>query len=223
MTNPETKQPAVGAASGAPPESPDTNSLDPATSTDLHRLTLAPPRRTDGLARVRYLVCNLLYYGFARYLPFSVRPYAFGARRIRYEICRHMFRSCGVGVNVEHGALIDSGAEIDIGDNSGIGLNAYITGPLVIGRDVVMGPSCTIIGMNHKTTRTDIPMIQQGYHPKVAPVIEDDVWIGANVTILPGKRIGTGSVVAAGAVVTRDVPPLSVVGGNPARVIRRRK
>lgn len=85
-----------------------------------------------------------------------------------------------------------------------------------------MGPSCTIIGMNHNTDRTDVPMIQQGYHAKVAPVIEDDVWIGAKKTILPGKRIGTGSIVAAGAVVTRDVPPFSVVGGNPARVIRQR-
>ncbi len=188
-----------------------------------HRLTLAEPRRTNGLARVRFLLCNAVYYGFARYLPFSVRPYAFGARWIRYQVCRHMFRSCGVNVNIERGALINSGAEIDIGDNSGIGLNAYILGPLVIGRDVVMGPGCTIIGMNHNTARTDLPMIQQGYHPKVAPVIEDDVWIGANVTILPGKRIGTGSILAAGAVVTRDVPPFTVVGGNPARVIRRRE
>lgn len=187
-----------------------------------HRLTLAEPRPTNGSAMVRYVLCNALYYGFARYLPFSVRPYSFGARWIRYQLCRHMFRSCGVNVNVERGALINGGSEIEIGDNSGIGLNAYIAGPLVIGRDVVMGPGCTIIGMNHDTARIDVPMIQQGYDPKVAPVIEDDVWIGANVTILPGKRIGTGSIVAAGAVVTRDVPPFTVVGGNPARVIRSR-
>jgi maltose O-acetyltransferase len=191
--------------------------------TEMSRLTLAPARRTDGLARVRYLVCNALYYGFVRHLPFSVRPYALGTRWIRYQVCRHMFRSCGTNVNVERGALINSGAEIDIGDNSGIGLNAYITGPLVIGRDVVMGPGCTMIAMNRKATLTDVPMIEQGYHPKMAPVIEDDVWIGANVTILPGKRIGTGSIVAAGSVVTRDVPPFTVVGGNPARIIRHRK
>jgi maltose O-acetyltransferase len=94
--------------------------------------------------------------------------------------------------------------------------------PVVLGRDVVMGPGCTIIGMNHNTARTDVPMIQQGYHPKIAPVIEDDVCFGAHVTILPGKRIGTGSIVAAGAVVARGVPPFTVVGGNPASVIRGR-
>lgn len=220
MTDPPTEPSRPPLTSSNGPEATE-GSARVAAPTE-HRLTLAEVRRTDGLARVRFLLCNALYYGFARYLPFSVRPYSFGARWIRYQICRHMFRSCGVNVNIERGALINGGAEIDIGDHSGIGLNAYITGPLVIGRDVVMGPGCTIIGMNRNTARTDIPMIQQGYHPKVAPVIEDDVWIGANVTILPGKRIGMGSIVAAGAVVTRDVPPFTVVGGNPARVIRRR-
>jgi maltose O-acetyltransferase len=54
-------------------------------------------------------------------------------------------------------------------------------------------------------------------------VIEDDVWVGANVTVLPGRVIGTGSIVGAGSVVTRDVPPWSVVGGNPARVLGTRR
>jgi maltose O-acetyltransferase len=201
------------------------DSVDPsldAGDDNTSRVTLAQPRPTGGHHTVTFLVCNALYYGLARHLPFSVRPYAFGARRIRYEICRRMFRSCGTNVNVEHGALINSGADIEIGDNSGIGLNAYITGPLVIGRDVVMGPGCTLIGMNRNSERVDIPMIGQGYQPTAPPIIEDDVWIGANVTILPGRRIGTGSIVGAGAIVTRDVPPYALVGGNPARVISYR-
>jgi maltose O-acetyltransferase len=133
-----------------------------------------------------------------------------------------MFASCGVKVNVEHGALINSGADITIGDNSGIGLNAFIAGPLVIGSNVLMGPNCTFLATNHVTTRTDIPMLGQGDEPARPPVIDDDVWIGANVTVLPGRRIGKGSIVAAGAVVASDVPPYSVVGGNPARVIKMR-
>lgn len=221
MTDPPAEPPQPPLTTSDGPEATDGDPVRIAAPAE-HRLTLAEPRRTDGLARVRFLLCNALYYGLARYLPFSVRPYSFGARWIRYQVCRHMFHSCGVNVNVERGALINSGAEIDIGDNSGIGLNAFILGPVVIGRDVAMGPGCTILGMNHNTTRTDIPMIRQGFHPEVAPVVEDDVWIGANVTILPGKRIGTGSIVAAGAVVTRDVLPFTVVGGNPARVIARR-
>ncbi len=186
------------------------------------RLTLAPPRPGGLWNEFLFLVCNALYYGLARHLPYSPRPYALGARRIRYEICRRMFKSCGVEVNVEHGALINSGREIEIGDRSGIGLDTFISGPLIIGRDVIMGPSCTFLSINRDTRQTSVAMIDQGFKPARPPVIEDDVWIGANVTVLPGRRLGTGSIVGAGAVVTSDVPPLSVVAGNPARVIGHR-
>jgi maltose O-acetyltransferase len=187
------------------------------------RVTLGRPRRQGLIGEILLVVCNLLYYGFARHLPYSPRPYACGARRIRYEICRHMFRSCGVDVNVEHGALINGGRDIDIGDRSGIGLDAFISGPLIIGRDVIMGPNCTFLSINRHTPSTSTPMIEQGFLSARAPVIEDDVWIGANVTVLPGRRIGTGSIVAAGAVVAADVPPYSVVAGNPARMIKQRQ
>lgn len=171
---------------------------------------------------IRRVIANALYYGCARHLPYSVRPYAFGSRWIRYQVCRHMFASCGVNVNVEHGALINSGADITIGDNSGIGLDSFVSGPLVIGNNVITGPRCTFLSINRDTARLDIPMIQQGYHPPRPPVIEDDVWIGANVTVLPGRRVGRGSIVAAGSVVSADVPPYAVVAGNPARVIKMR-
>jgi maltose O-acetyltransferase len=179
-------------------------------------------KRAGAGTQVRRIIANIMYYGFARHLPYSPRPYAFGSRQIRYQICRHMFASCGVNVNVEHGALINSGADITIGDNSGIGLDAFISGPLVIGSNVIMGPKCVFLSINRSVERTDIPMIGQGYKPAQPPVIEDDVWIGANVTVLPGRRLGRGSIVAAGAVVSSDVPPYSVVAGNPARVIRMR-
>jgi maltose O-acetyltransferase len=172
--------------------------------------------------QVLWVLCNALYYGFARHLPYSGRPYAFGAKRIRSALCRHMFASCGRDVNVEHGAMFGNGREISLGDNSGIGLDAFIAGPLTIGRNVMMGPRCTFLAFDHVAERTDIPMNAQGIRPARAPVVEDDVWIGANVVVLPGRRIGTGSIVGAGAVVTRDVPPYSIVGGNPAAVIGRR-
>ena len=183
-----------------------------------------PPVRTETIAsRVVLVIANLLYYGIARHLPYSVRPYALGARRIRYEICRRMFASCGTNVNVEHGALINNGRAIHIGDNSGIGLDAFVSGPLVMGRNVITGPRCTFLAIPRDTPRTDVPIIDQGYKEPRAPVLEDDVWLGANVTVLPGRRIGTGSIVGAGSVVSEDVPPYSVVAGNPARVIRSRR
>jgi len=75
---------------------------------------------------------------------------------------------------------------------------------------------------NHRFDRTDIPMIDQGNTEPKAVVIEDDVWIAARAIILPGVRIGKGAVIAAGAVVTKDVPPYTVVGGIPARKIKSR-
>ena len=65
-------------------------------------------------------------------------------------------------------------------------------------------------------------MWKQGFTPPRAVIIEDDVWIGARVTILPGVHIGKGSVLGAGSVITSDVPPYAVVGGNPARVLKYR-
>jgi maltose O-acetyltransferase len=65
-------------------------------------------------------------------------------------------------------------------------------------------------------------MIQQGFEARRPVIIEDDVWIGINVILLPGLTVGRGAIVAAGSVVTKDVPPDAIVGGNPARVIRSR-
>ena len=66
-------------------------------------------------------------------------------------------------------------------------------------------------------------MCQQGYYEEKPIVIGDDVWIGGHVIVLPGVHIGTGAIVGAGAVVTKDVPDYAVVGGNPARIIKSRK
>lgn len=75
----------------------------------------------------------------------------------------------------------------------------------------------------HNTERTAIPMFQQGHLPKRKVTICDDVWIGARVIILPGVTIGTGSIIGAGAIVTKDVPEYAVVAGTPAKVIKYRK
>ena len=86
-----------------------------------------------------------------------------------------------------------------------------------------MAPECMIYTKNHSIERTDIPMNLQGETLEKPVVISNDVWIGARVIILPGVNIGEGSVLGAGCVVTRDVPPYTVVGGVPAKVIKQRK
>ena len=90
-------------------------------------------------------------------------------------------------------------------------------------QNVMMGPNVSIYTSNHKFDRTDIPMIKQGNSETKPVIIENDVWIGANVIILPGVTIHEGSIIAAGAVVTKDVECYTIVAGNPAKVIKKRK
>ncbi len=134
-----------------------------------------------------------------------------------------MLDTCGDDVNIEHGAWFGSGRGISVGDRSAIGLDALVIGPVTIGRDVMMGPRCVLLSTNHEFGSTDVPMNAQGFQADRPIVIEDDVWIGAGTTILPGCHLGRGSIVGAGSVVTHSIDPWSVVGGNPARLLRRRR
>lgn len=95
-------------------------------------------------------------------------------------------------------------------------------GPLEIGEDVMMGPNVIIMTSSHRHDDINTHMIFQGNTPPNMVKIEDDCWMGFNVIILPGVRIGKGSIIGAGAVVTKSVPPYSVVGGVPAKVIKSR-
>lgn len=168
------------------------------------------------------LLCYILFYGFARHLPESSRPTGIGTRTLRYWICRGMFTKCGQRVNIERGSYFGHGKGIEIGDESGIGVNCRVSPPLRIGKYVMMGPDVVILGQNHKHDDLSIPMVYQGFNPKPGVIIEDDVWIGTRVIILPGCHIGKGAIIGAGAVVTKNVPCYTIVGGNPARVIKCR-
>jgi acetyltransferase-like isoleucine patch superfamily enzyme len=92
-------------------------------------------------------------------------------------------------------------------------------GGVTIGDRVYTSPMTQIVAVNHVFDDPDRPFIEQGITAQ-GIVIEDDVWLGASVVVTDGVRIGRGAVVAAGAVVTNDVPPHTVVGGVPARIIR---
>jgi acetyltransferase-like isoleucine patch superfamily enzyme len=120
--------------------------------------------------------------------------------------------------------LVDeAGAGLKVGDRSNIGAYSYIgcSGYIEIGNNVMMGPRVNLMAENHNFARADIPMKEQGVTRSFIK-IEDDCWLGVNCTVVAGVTIGKGSIVAAGAVVTKDVPPYSIVGGVPARVIKSR-
>ena len=141
--------------------------------------------------------------------------------KIRVFWARKMGCAIGQAVNIESGAEFDE--HVTIGDRSSLGVDSQVFGPVTIGSNVMMGPECCILTRNHQHDRCDIPMIDQGYEDYRPVVIGDDVWIGRCVIILPGVTVGGGSIIAAGAVVSKDVKPYSIVGGVPAKQIGNRK
>lgn len=166
----------------------------------------------------------IVYYLFLRYLP-SSQTVIIGrfCRFLRYSCCKHIFLSCGKNVNIERMAYFASGVNIEIGDNSGLGINCSIPSNTIIGKNVMMGPNCYILAQNHAVSRTDIPMIQQGTATPKRTLIKDDVWIGRDVLITPGRIIEQGTIIAGGCVLCKDFPAYSIVGGNPSQLIRSRK
>lgn len=176
---------------------------------------------------MRKKICFLLYRIIGKHLSNSHLIWGgvkigLVAEKIRYYLCRNIFEYCGKNVNIERGAEFGTGFHLRIGDNSGLGVNCVIPDGSVIGKDVMMGPNCFIHQRNHAFNRTDIPMRLQGYTSNKPVVIEDDVWIGRDVTIMVGRHIAKGTIVAANSVVTKDFPAYSIIGGNPAKIIRSR-
>lgn len=134
------------------------------------------------------------------------------------------------GVHISGGTVWDSieirpigaASRIEIGQgcfiNSGVRFECAPNVTIKIGDRVQIGPRCSFETMNHSVVLLE--KNKRGGFPG-SIVVEDDVWLAAQVIILPGVRIGRGSVVAAGAVVSKNVPPFTLVGGVPARIIKK--
>jgi len=145
------------------------------------------------------------------------------SKKFRYHLCKGLLEDCGKNVNIERKAKFGSGKDICISDNSALGINCSVIGPIKISKNVMMGPNSIIIRSNHKFESIEIPINKQGATAPELLYICEDVWIGANVIILPKcKRIGKGSILAAGSIITKDVPDYAIVAGNPARIIKFR-
>lgn len=165
----------------------------------------------------------ILYYGLATHLPNSYTP-VIGkiSNWLRVLCCHGIFRKCGKIVTVNRKAYFGNGAQIEIGDDSGIGAYCHLPNDIKIGTHVMMAPDVLIFGMNHNYSDPSIPIGQQGYQRRKPVTIGNNVWIGQRVIINAGCHIADGTVIAAGSVVTKELPPESVIGGNPARVIKPR-
>ena len=163
--------------------------------------------------------------------------------RIKAKLCNHSVRFgkncrvnwsvrfCGenpiiIGNNcaIRDYAIFSPGhGRIEVGNDCAIGAFNYLDGNagLIIGNEVHIAPHVAIYTANHTFEKRDIPIFLQDL--EYSPVIIcNDVWIGSHSVILAGVTIGEGAVIAAGAVVVKDVPPYTVVGGVPARIIKER-
>ncbi len=121
------------------------------------------------------------------------------------------------------GVLNALGEGLRIGSNVGMGQGCFIQvrGPVNIGSNVIFGPGVSIFSENHRSSDLSVFINEQGV-TRTGVTIEDGVWLGSRAMVLDGVSVGRGSIVAAGSVVTRDVEPLAIVGGAPARLIRYR-
>lgn len=165
---------------------------------------------------------GVLYYLFARHLPSATMFYSFGTNKIRNYVVKKMLKKCGKNPHIGRKALIGSGLNIEMGDESSIGENCRVNN-VIIGNGVMMAEDVLIFANNHKFDNLKESMVFQGFSELRTLYIEDDVWIGARSIILASvNKIGKGSIIAAGAVVTKDVEDYSIVGGNPAKVIKYR-
>ncbi|CZF80042.1 Putative acetyltransferase [Grimontia celer] len=159
------------------------------------------------------LISYFIYLALSIHLPANYRPLGHIFRSIRNANAKLFLNMHGGKLNIEKGAKISP--DIKVGKNSMLGENSRIYGGVSLGENVLMGPDVKIYTRNHVIADRAIPILEQGDNFK--PVtIGDDVWIGANVIILPGVSIGSGSVIGAGSVVTKSVPEYKVVCGNPA-------
>jgi acetyltransferase-like isoleucine patch superfamily enzyme len=121
---------------------------------------------------------------------------------------------------VESYACINNAVgDVVIGDHTRIGLHCTVIGPVTIGSHVNLAQGITVTALNHNFEDAGLRIDEQGVSTK-AVTIGDDVWIGTNAVILPGVNVGSHCVIAAGAVVTKDVPDHSLVAGVPAKVVK---
>lgn len=176
------------------------------------------------MRKIRIMIGRILYGILGTHLPVAhcfIKPLGWFSKYFRQMCGKMILEKCGKNVNIYPKAKFSS--SVELGHNSDIGLAARLNGKVVIGNAVIMGPEVLVFTQNHNTSQTDIAIKYQGVTEEKPVYIGDGSWIGARAIILPGVHIGKGSVVAAGAVVTKNVPDYSVVAGNPARVVKQRK
>lgn len=164
----------------------------------------------------------LLYYVIGFYLPDIAFPFGRLFNATRCFLLKRFLSRFGDGNEFDSQVYLGKGDDVEIGNNCQINPRCRLIN-VKIGNYVMIAPEVAFIPKLHRSDSLEIPMSLQGAVGFPQTIVEDDVWIGYRVVIMPGLHIGKGSIIGAQAVVTRDVPPYSVVAGVPAKIIRYRK
>jgi len=162
-----------------------------------------------------------IYYLIFYNLPNSRFFFLFTRLRVLYvSKVLGILPSC-VTSKIEEKVYLSDSKNISIGVNCRINENVFIQGA-TIGDNVLIAPNCSLLSVSHIHSDRDIPIVFQGETDPNPPIIKDNVWLGRNVIVLPGVTIGEGAIVAAGAIVNKDVESFSIYGGVPAKLIKKR-
>lgn len=161
----------------------------------------------------KILLGSILSYSYNDWLG------KFPSRKIRMAYLKAYLATVGTGTSVQMGCRFLNGRKVHLGDRNIINFGCLFDGrhyQIQTGCDVSIGPEATILTLGHD------PQSAEFTDRGGEVIIGDRVWIAYRAVILPGVTIGDGAVVGAGAVVTKDVEPYTIVGGNPAKVIKER-
>jgi galactoside O-acetyltransferase len=164
----------------------------------------------------RVIWCRLALKGWGKGSRAAGSVHLCGCRNIAFGA------NCHIGAN---SFFFADGGAIRVGDNStfntGVHINASGGAEIVIGNNCLLGPNVVLRTATHNFDDVGAPIREQG-HKAASIILEDDVWVAANAVILPGVRLGRGSVIGAGSVVTRSTEPMTVSLGAPAQMVRAR-
>lgn len=163
----------------------------------------------------------LFYYLFFSKLPNSWWPGGKIFNRLRVN-CVKSIVPVGKNTKIQRSVYIGSGNNIVIGNNCQVNELVRLDN-VNIGNNVMIARECIILGKMHESTDIHTPMNEQGIKDVKKTCIEDDVWLGLRVVVMPGIHIRKGTIIAAGAVVTKDTEAYGIYGGVPAKLIKQRK
>lgn len=163
-----------------------------------------------------------LYYSVIQYLPMQPFPGYKLFYTVRLFFVKKIIIECGEKIIVKNKCYFGNGSRLTVGDRTQLGQNAKLGGKISLGNDILMGPDVVMMATSHAYDRIDIPINQQGSEEDQEIFIGNDVWIGTRVIILPGVKVGNHSIIASGAVVTKSFDDYSIIGGVPAKLIKKR-